>query len=119
MIQCQLSSSVRVDVKLHYVPRIKEKVVTLVNEETDFEEKGNEKTSSSFARSEVIKFLPQDLLSKITIFLQDSGYVTISPRDITRPEWDKLNESVNRMGGIWVSGHRSGHWSIPYSRLHE
>ena len=33
---------------------------------------------------EVQKHLPQDLLPKVTMLLQDPGYVTISSRELTR-----------------------------------
>ena len=76
-----------------------------------------DKHNSSTACAEIRKNIPRDLLPFITVLLQDSGYVTISPIELTRPDWDRLNEKINRMGGIWVSGHRSGHWSIPYSSI--
>jgi hypothetical protein len=34
-------------------------------------------------KTEVQKHLPEDLLSKVTLLLQDSGYVTVSPKDLT------------------------------------
>jgi len=71
--------------------------------------------NSMTACAEIRKNIPGDLFPFITVLLQDSGYVTISPRELTRPDWDRLNEKINRMGGIWISGQLSGHWSIPYS----
>ena len=61
------------------------------------------------------KFLPVDLLTEVTVLLQDSGYVTISPRELTKPDWLRINESVKEMGGVWVSNDRFSHWSIPFS----
>jgi len=72
--------------------------------------------SSRFACAEVQKHLPQDLLPKVTVLLQDSGYVTISPRVLTRPDWHRIDEKVRQMGGLWVSNERYNHWSIPFSR---
>jgi hypothetical protein len=72
--------------------------------------------SSRFACTEVRKHLPQDLLSQVTVLLQDSGYVTISPRVLTRPDWYRIDEKVRQMGGLWVSNERYNHWSIPFSR---
>jgi hypothetical protein len=85
------------------------------------------KSSSRFACAEVQKYLPQDLLSKVTILLQDSGYVTISRREkssmrprsnfwLTGSDWDRLDERVKQMGGLWISDGRFSHWSIPFSR---
>jgi hypothetical protein len=56
--------------------------------------------SSRSACAEVREQLPQDLLSKVTILLQGSGYVTISPRDLSRLDWLKMNDHVNQMGGV-------------------
>jgi hypothetical protein len=72
--------------------------------------------SSGFECAEVRKHLPQDLLSQITVLLQDSGYVTISPRVLTRADWNRINQKVGQMGGLWVSKERYNHWSIPFSR---
>jgi hypothetical protein len=72
--------------------------------------------SSRFACAEVQKNLPQDLLPKVTVLLQHSGYVTISPRVLTRADWNRINEKVRLMGGLWVSNERYNHWSIPFSR---
>ena len=76
-----------------------------------------DKHNSSIACAEIRKNIPRDLLPFITVLLQDSGYVTISPLELTRPDWDRLNKKINRMAGIWVSGSRSGHWSIPYTNI--
>ena len=68
--------------------------------------------------SEVLGYLPKDLLTEVTILLQDSGYVSIKPIRLTRSDWYRLNRSVKKMGGIWVSNTRFSHWSIPLTRLH-
>ena len=52
--------------------------------------------------TEVQKHLPGDLLPKVTIFLQDSGYVTISPIELTGFDWRRFNEKVRQMGGLWI-----------------
>lgn len=66
--------------------------------------------------SEVLSFLPGDLLTGITILLQDTGYVTIRPIKLARADWYRLDRSVKEMGGIWVSGSGFSHWSIPLTR---
>jgi hypothetical protein len=68
--------------------------------------------------SEVLGYLPKDLLTGITILLQDSGYVSVKPIRLTRADWYRLDRSVKKMGGIWVSNTRFSHWSIPLTRLH-
>jgi hypothetical protein len=78
-------------------------------------EKNQDEHSSRFACAEVRKYLPQDLLSQITVLLQDSGYVTISPRELSRLDWCNINEKVKQMGGLWVSNGRYSHWSILFS----
>jgi hypothetical protein len=65
--------------------------------------------------TEVKKHLPEDLLSKVTILLQDSGYITISPRGLTRGDWRRFNEKVKQMGGLWILEGSRAHWSIPWS----
>jgi len=109
---------------------LKEMVVPNVNQIIDDGKNCDGMSSSSFARAEVQKYLPQDLLRKVTILLQDSGYVTISPRELTRHElkrydwgrqltrsdWGRFNEKVKQMGGLWISNVRFSHWSIPFSR---
>jgi hypothetical protein len=62
------------------------------------------------------KYLPVDLLPKVTILLQDTGYVTISPIELTRYEWRQFNEKVQQMGGIWLWDGARAHWSIPWSQ---
>jgi hypothetical protein len=74
------------------------------------------KQTSRIASAKVKKHLPQDLLSEVTVLLQNSGYVTISSRSLTRPDWHRIDEKVRQMGGIWVSNGRNKYWSIPYSR---
>jgi hypothetical protein len=64
---------------------------------------------------ELKKHLPVDLLPKVTILLQDSGYVTISPIELTRPEWRRFNEKVKQMGGLWMFDYSRAHWSIPWA----
>jgi hypothetical protein len=66
--------------------------------------------------SDVIKYLPNDLLTGITILLQDTGYITIRPIKLARMDWYRLDRSVKKMGGIWVSGTSLSHWSIPLTR---
>ncbi len=75
--------------------------------------------SSEFACAKVRKHLPPDLLSQVTVLFQDSGYVTISPIRLIRPDWLRINAKVRRMGGSWVSNKRYSHWSIPFSRTRE
>jgi hypothetical protein len=66
-------------------------------------------------KKEMQRHLPEDLLSKVTILLQDSGYVSISPKKLTTPEWRQFNEKVKQMGGLWIFNIRArGHWSIPW-----
>jgi hypothetical protein len=65
---------------------------------------------------EMKKYLPENLLPKVTILLQDTGYVTISPIELTRYEWRQFNEKVKQMGGIWMFDGARAHWSIPWSQ---
>jgi hypothetical protein len=67
-------------------------------------------------KTELRKYLPGDLLPKVTILLQDSGYVTISPIGLTRYEWRRFDEKVKQMGGLWIFDGTRAHWSIPWSR---
>jgi hypothetical protein len=67
--------------------------------------------------SEVQKYLPNDLLSEVTFLLQDSGYVTIRPMKLARVDWYRLNQSIQRIGGLWVSNASFSHWSIPLIRF--
>jgi hypothetical protein len=81
----------------------------------------NEKNSSGRPNSktvfsDVIKCLPNDLLTGITILLQDSGYITIRPIKLARVDWYRFDRSVKKMGGIWVSNTSLNHWSIPLTR---
>ena len=62
-------------------------------------------------KTEVKKHLPEDLLSRVTILLQDSGYVTISPRELTRDDWRRFNEKVKQMGGLWIL--EGARWLVP------
>lgn len=80
---------------------------------SDYEIKG--KFITGFECEQVKRYIPIDLQSKVTILLQDSGYVTISPGFLSRPDWRRLNESIKQIGGIWVSSGRFSHWSIPFS----
>jgi hypothetical protein len=66
-------------------------------------------------KAEVQKHLPVDLVVKVTILLQDSGYITISPKKLNRSEWRRFNEKVKQMGGIWTFDCARAHWSIPWS----
>ena len=45
-------------------------------------------------KAELRKHLPDDLLPKVRILLQETGYVTISPLELTRSEWCRFNEKV-------------------------
>ena len=67
-------------------------------------------------KTEMKKHLPEDLLPKVTILLQDTGYVTISPIELTRYEWRRFNEKVKQMGGLWIFDGAHTHWSIPWSQ---
>ncbi len=67
--------------------------------------------------SAVTSYLPTDLLTGITILIQDTGYVTIRPIKLARADWYRLDRSVKKMGGIWVRGVGLSHWSIPLTRL--
>ena len=49
-------------------------------------------------KTEVQNHLPEDLLPKVTILLIDSGYVTISPIELTGYDWHRFNEKVKQMG---------------------
>jgi hypothetical protein len=77
---------------------------------------GRPKSKTAF--SEVLEYLPKDLLTKVTILLQDSGYVSIKPMRLARADWYKLDRSIKKMGGIWVSNKCFSHWSIPLICLH-
>ncbi|MCX6654525.1 MAG: hypothetical protein NTY03_05310 [Candidatus Bathyarchaeota archaeon] len=68
--------------------------------------------------SEVLGYLPKDLLTDVTILLQDSGYVSIKPIRLARADWYRFDRSVKKIGGVWVSNTRFSHWSIPLTRLH-
>jgi hypothetical protein len=67
-------------------------------------------------KTEMKKYLPENLLPKVTILLQDTGYVTISPIELTRYEWRQFNERVKQMGGLWLWDGARAHWSIPWSQ---
>ena len=67
--------------------------------------------------STVIRCLPNDLLTGITILLQDSGYITIRPIKLARMDWYRLDRSVKKMGGVWIRGSSLSHWSVPLTRL--
>ena len=66
--------------------------------------------------TEVHKHLPEDLQPKVTILLQDSGYVTISPIELTGYDWRRFNEKVKQMGGLWAFDYSRAHWSIPWAQ---
>ena len=65
-------------------------------------------------KTEMKKHLPLDLLPKVSILLQDSGYVTIRPRELSSIDWRRFNEKVKQMGGLWVFNGARAHWSIPW-----
>jgi len=67
-------------------------------------------------KTEMQRHLPEDLLPKVTILLQDTGYVTISPIELTRYEWRRFNEKVRQMGGLWTFDYSRAHWSIPWAQ---
>jgi len=77
-------------------------------------ELNSDKDDAKFACSEVIKLLPKDLLPYVTVLFQDSGYVTICPRQLERSDWMRINDQVRRLGGIWISIRKHSHWSIPF-----
>ena len=87
-----------------------------MKQSSDSRNENKGRSSSRSARFDVEKFLPEDLLTEITVLFQDSGYVTISPRELTKSDWYRINESVKQMGGVWISNDRFSHWSIPFSR---
>ena len=78
-------------------------------------DKNSDKNDAKFACSEVRKLLPKDLLPYVTVLFQDSGYVTVCPRQLERTDWIRINDQVIRLGGIWVSNQKHSHWSIPFS----
>jgi hypothetical protein len=67
-------------------------------------------------KAEVQKHLPEDLIPKVTILLQDSGYVTISPIELSRYDWRRFNQKVKQMGGLWIRNDMQAHWSIPWTQ---
>jgi hypothetical protein len=67
-------------------------------------------------KTEMQKHLPEDLLPNVTILLQDTGYVTISPIKLSRYDWRRFNEKVKQMGGLWTFDSWCAHWSIPWSQ---
>jgi len=81
-----------------------------------FDEKCNARPNSNVVFQKVLKYLPKDQLPNVTILLQDSGYVTIRPMRLRRSDWGKLNRSIKRIGGLWVSNNNFSHWSIPLTR---
>ena len=70
---------------------------------------------STIDKELVHNFLPEDLLSKVTILLQESGYLTISPIKLSKYDWRRFNNKVKQMGGLWISDGEQSHWSIPWS----
>ena len=81
------------------------------------EKSDNGRPNSKTVFSEVLKYLPNDLLTEITILLQDSGYITIRPIKLARADWYRLDRSVKKMGGLWVPHAGFSHWSIPLAHL--
>jgi len=75
-----------------------------------------EKTMNLNNKTEVQKHLPEDLLPNVTILLQDTGYITISPIELTGYDWRRFNEKVKQMGGLWLFDGARAHWSIPWSQ---
>ena len=78
-----------------------------------YDENQFERPDSRTVFSEVLGYLPKDLLTEVTILLQDSGYVSVKPIRLTRADWYRLDRSVKKMGGIWVTNAHFSHWSIP------
>jgi hypothetical protein len=68
---------------------------------------------------DIIRCLPNDLLTGITILLQDTGYISIRPIKLARVDWYRLDRSVKKMGGVWVRGSSLSHWSIPLTRRNQ
>lgn len=66
-------------------------------------------------KREIQQFFSQDILSKLTILLQNSGYITIKPERMDREDWIIVNDKVKQIGGLWVSKGKLSHWSIPYT----
>lgn len=87
-------------------------------EHTPIEANPNGRPDSRAIFSEVLSYLPSDLLTGITILLQDTGYVSIRPIKLTRSDWYRLDRSVKKMGGVWVSNVGLSHWSIPMAGSH-
>lgn len=78
--------------------------------------KSGKKHESHFSRLiciEIQKYLPKNLLSQVTVLLQENGYVTISSGDLSKKDWRDMNDHINKIGGQWVSNGRFSHWSIP------
>jgi len=63
----------------------------------------------------ILKQLPRHILPKLTVLIQESGNVSISPKGVTKPEWLLVNEKVKEMGGFWVSSGGYNHWNVPLS----
>ena len=63
----------------------------------------------------IMKQLPLYILQKVTVLIQESGYVSISPKGLSKPDWLLVNEKVKEMGGFWVSSGGYNQWSIPLS----
>lgn len=82
----------------------------------DNRKNGNGRPDLRSVLAEVVKYLPSDLLPKVTILLQGSGYVTIKPTWLDRTDWGRFNDRIKRLGGLWISNYRYSHWSIPLSQ---
>ena len=63
----------------------------------------------------ILKQLPLYVLPKLTVLIQESGYISISPKGLTKTVWLMVNEKVREMGGFWVPSGGYNHWSIPLS----
>ena len=74
-----------------------------------------EEKDSNDAHLMIVNQLPQDLLPQVTVLIQDSGTVSISPKRLTRSDWGRINDKVKEMGGVWVSHGEFNHWKIPLS----
>ena len=70
---------------------------------------------SKKARLTIMKQLPRHVLPKLTVLIQESGNVSISPKRLTKTDWLLVNDKVKEMSGSWVPSGGYNHWSIPLS----
>jgi hypothetical protein len=67
--------------------------------------------------SEVLGYLPKDLLTGVTILLQTQA-VSVKPIRLTRADWYRPDRR-KKMGGIWVSIRASAVEHTPYTPPYE